>query len=87
MKQLILGLPKGSLQQATFSMMQKAGFNVQSGSRSYLPSVDDPELDNVSDNNDPTLPFPAGTTGFHSVSGSYDSAVDIFGAQVNWRFN
>ena len=49
--------------------------------------VDDPELDNVSDNNDPTLPFPAGTTGFHSVSGSYDSAVDIFGAQVNWRFN
>lgn len=49
--------------------------------------VDDPELDSVSDNNDPTLPFPAGTTGFHSLSGSYDSAVDIFGAQVNWRFN
>ncbi|MEJ2371526.1 MAG: methylmalonyl-CoA mutase family protein [Gemmatimonadales bacterium] len=49
--------------------------------------VDDPELDDVSDNNDPTQPFPAGLTGFHSVSGSYDSAVDIFGAQVNWRFN
>jgi len=49
--------------------------------------VDDPKLDNVSDNNDPTLPFPANTTGFHSVSGSYDAAVDIFGAQVNWRFN
>mgnify|MGYP001812406112 FL=1 len=49
--------------------------------------VDDPELDSVSDNNDPTLPFPAGTTGFHSLSGSYDSSVDIFGAQVNWRFN
>ena len=48
--------------------------------------VDDPDLDDVSDNNDPTLPFPAGTTGFHSVSGSYDAAVDIIGAQVNWRF-
>ncbi len=41
---LILGLPKGSLQEATFSMMRKAGFNVSAGSRSYVPSVDDPEL-------------------------------------------
>jgi len=41
---LILGLPKGSLQEATFNMMKKAGFNVQVGSRSYVPSVDDPEL-------------------------------------------
>ena len=49
--------------------------------------VDDPKLDGVSDNNDPTLQFPVGLTGFHSVSGKYDSAVDIFGAQVNWRFN
>jgi long-chain fatty acid transport protein len=49
--------------------------------------VDDPELDDVSDNNDSTQPFPAGLTGFHTVSGKYDSAVDIFGAQVNWRFN
>ncbi len=48
--------------------------------------VDDPKLDDVSDNNDPTLPFPVGLTGFHSVSGKYDAAVDIFGAQVNWRF-
>jgi len=44
MPQLILGLPKGSLQDATFSMMKKAGFNVRVGSRSYLPSIDDPEL-------------------------------------------
>ncbi len=49
--------------------------------------VDDPELNGVSDNNDPSLQFPVGLTGFHALSGSYDSAVDIFGAQVNWRFN
>jgi len=41
---LILGLPKGSLQDATFNMMRKAGFALQVGSRSYIPSVDDPEL-------------------------------------------
>ncbi len=41
---IILGLPKGSLQEATFNMMRKAGFSVQAGSRSYTPSVDDPEL-------------------------------------------
>ena len=41
---VILGLPKGSLQDATFNMMRKAGFNVHAGSRSYVPSVDDPEL-------------------------------------------
>ena len=42
---LVLGLPKGSLQDATFAMMQKAGFKVQAGSRSYMPSVDDKEID------------------------------------------
>jgi len=41
---VILGLPKGSLQDATFNMLRKAGFNVQAGSRSYVPSVDDPSL-------------------------------------------
>jgi len=41
---LVLGLPKGSLQDATFNMMRKAGFNLQVGSRSYMPSVDDPDL-------------------------------------------
>ncbi|MGB5716943.1 MAG: outer membrane protein transport protein [Gammaproteobacteria bacterium] len=48
--------------------------------------VDDPKLDDVADNNNPTLQYPAGLTGFHSVSGKYNAAVDIFGAQVNWRF-
>ena len=41
---VILGLPKGSLQEATFNMMKKAGFSVQAGARSYVPSVDDPDL-------------------------------------------
>jgi ATP phosphoribosyltransferase len=43
-QKIILGLPKGSLQDSTFAMMKKAGFNVSSGSRSYMPSVDDPEI-------------------------------------------
>lgn len=44
-KVLKLGLPKGSLQEATFKMLKKAGFNVNlSSSRSYFPSVDDIEI-------------------------------------------
>jgi ATP phosphoribosyltransferase len=43
-QKIILGLPKGSLQDSTFAMMKKAGFNVSAGSRSYMPSVDDPEI-------------------------------------------
>jgi long-chain fatty acid transport protein len=48
--------------------------------------VDDPKLDGVSDGNDPTLDFPAGITGFHSLSGSYDASVDIIGVQLNWKW-
>ncbi|MFP4056063.1 MAG: ATP phosphoribosyltransferase [Candidatus Brocadiia bacterium] len=44
---LVLGLPKGSLQQATFDLMAKAGFPVACDSRSYFPTVDDPELELV----------------------------------------
>lgn len=44
MTQLILGFPKGSLQDATFDMMCKAGYNISCGSRSYNPSIDDPEI-------------------------------------------
>lgn len=44
-KVLKLGLPKGSLQEATFRMFRKAGFNVSlSSERSYFPSIDDPEI-------------------------------------------
>ena len=45
MKKIVLGLPKGSLQEATFAMMKKAGFTVATGSRSYIPSVNDPEVE------------------------------------------
>lgn len=41
---LRLGLPKGSLQDATIEKMAKAGYNVQVSSRSYVPYVDDEEL-------------------------------------------
>ncbi len=44
---LKLGLPKGSLQEATFKMFKKAGFNVTVGSRSYFPYVDDEEIEAV----------------------------------------
>lgn len=42
---LRLGLPKGSLQEATIEKMAKAGFNITVSSRSYIPYVDDPELE------------------------------------------
>jgi len=48
--------------------------------------VDDPKLDSVSDNRDPTLDYPANLTGFHTLSGDYDASVDIFGVAVNWKF-
>lgn len=44
MSTLILGLPKGSLQEATFGMLKKAGWSISSGSRSYIPRIDDPEI-------------------------------------------
>jgi len=45
--QLRIGLPKGSLQEATLRMMRKAGFNVSVGDRSYSPYIDDPELNGI----------------------------------------
>jgi ATP phosphoribosyltransferase len=41
---LRLGLPKGSLQDATLEKFAKAGFNISASSRSYIPYVDDEEL-------------------------------------------
>ena len=41
---IILGLPKGSLQESTFALFKRAGFNVSCSSRSYIPSIDDPEI-------------------------------------------
>ena len=42
---LKIGLPKGSLQEATVRLFERAGFKVIISERSYLPSVDDPELE------------------------------------------
>jgi len=44
MNPIKLGLPKGSLQESTFALMRKAGWNFKVGSRSYVPSVDDPDI-------------------------------------------
>ncbi|MCX7885667.1 MAG: ATP phosphoribosyltransferase [Verrucomicrobiae bacterium] len=44
-KILRMGLPKGSLQEATFALMAKAGWKITTTARSYLPRVDDPELE------------------------------------------
>ena len=42
---LMLGLPKGSLEESTKNLFAKAGFKITTSSRSYRPSIDDPELD------------------------------------------
>ncbi len=44
-KKLRFGLPKGSLQDATIEKMAKAGYNISVSSRSYIPYVDDDELE------------------------------------------
>lgn len=42
---LKIGLPKGSLQEATFTMFRKAGWDFKVSSRSYTPSCDDDEIE------------------------------------------
>jgi ATP phosphoribosyltransferase len=42
---LKLGIPKGSLQDATIHLFARAGFNIYVSTRSYFPSIDDPEID------------------------------------------
>ncbi len=44
MPTLKLALPKGSLQESTFALLKRAGWNCTCGSRSYVPSIDDPEI-------------------------------------------
>lgn len=43
-KTLKLGLPKGSLQESTFALFQKAGYSISVSSRSYLPNIEDDEI-------------------------------------------
>ncbi len=42
---LKLGLPKGSLEAATVDLFRRAGFQITISSRSYFPSIDDPEIE------------------------------------------
>lgn len=45
MKQVIrIGIPKGSLQESTFELFRRAGFNISVNARSYIPSIDDEEI-------------------------------------------
>lgn len=41
----MLGLPKGSLEESTKALFAKAGWKITTSSRSYKPTIDDPELD------------------------------------------
>ena len=45
MKKLIIGLPKGSLQESTYALFKKAGFSIKGGSRSYFPAIDDDDIE------------------------------------------
>ena len=45
MNKIILGIPKGSLQEATLDLFKKAGFNIHISERSYKPFIDDAEIE------------------------------------------
>jgi ATP phosphoribosyltransferase len=44
-QKLKLGIPKGSLQDATIHLFARAGFNIYASTRSYFPAIDDPDID------------------------------------------
>ena len=44
MTQLQLGVPKGSLEEATIALFRQAGWQIQPRSRNYFPTIDDPEI-------------------------------------------
>ena len=45
MARLKLGIPKGSLQDATIQLFARAGFNIYASTRSYFPAIDDPDIE------------------------------------------
>ena len=47
MNKLKIGLPKGSLEEATCNLFKRAGFKIVVSSRSYIPSIDDAEIEVV----------------------------------------
>jgi ATP phosphoribosyltransferase len=40
-----IAIPKGSLQQSTIELFKDAGWSIRTSSRSYFPSIDDPEIE------------------------------------------
>ena len=44
MSQIKLGIPKGSLEQATIQLFAQAGWEIRASSRNYFPTIDDPEI-------------------------------------------
>ena len=44
-EKLKLGIPKGSLQEATIDLFARAGWKITLGARSYVPTIDDPEIE------------------------------------------
>ena len=42
---LKLGIPKGSLENATIDLFRRAGYNITTSTRSYFPSIDDPDIE------------------------------------------
>jgi len=47
MNKIKLGIPKGSLQESTIRVFKRAGFNIAVSERSYLPSIDDPQIEPI----------------------------------------
>jgi ATP phosphoribosyltransferase len=45
MNTLRLGIPKGSLQESTIKLFGRAGYNIVVPNRSYMPRIDDPEIE------------------------------------------
>lgn len=43
-KQLVLGIPKGSLQESTVNLFRRSGWNISISERSYFPEINDPEI-------------------------------------------
>ena len=46
-QRLKIALPKGSLQESTYRLFERAGWKISTSSRSYFPRVDDPEIEAV----------------------------------------
>jgi ATP phosphoribosyltransferase len=45
MSTLKLGIPKGSLEESTVALFRRAGYEIRTSSRSYFPTIDDPDIE------------------------------------------